>query len=44
MKFDLDKFTKVFRRLCELQEMGIRTKKRDKILAKEFNKGEKNNG
>ena len=41
MKFNLDKFTKVFRRLCELQEQGIRTKMRDKILGKEFNKKEK---
>ena len=39
MKFDINKFTKVFRRLGQLQRQGIRTKKRNKILQKEFNNG-----
>ena len=37
MTFNINKFTKVFRRLVQLQRQGIRTKKRNEILEKEFN-------
>ena len=36
MKFNLNKFTKVFRRLGELQKKGFRTKAIQKQLRKEF--------
>ena len=36
MKFNLNKFTKVFRRLGELQRKGLRTKAINKILKKEY--------
>ena len=36
MKFNLNKFTKVFRRLGELQKKGLRTKAINKILKKEY--------
>jgi|TARA_R110001583_G_scaffold65726_4_gene189760 hypothetical protein len=38
MKFNINKFTKVFRKLGQLQRQGIRTKKRNEILEKEFNR------
>ena len=41
MGFDLNKFTKVLRRISELRHKGLRTKAIDKILHKEFKtKGE----
>jgi len=43
MEFNVDKFTKVLRRISELQKEGLRTKAIDKILHKEFKvKGEEN--
>ncbi len=35
-KNQLDKFTKVFRRIGELRKEGLRTKQIDKVLSKEF--------
>ena len=37
MEFDLNKFTKVLRRISELRHKGLRTRAIDKILHKEFN-------
>ena len=39
MEFDLNKFTKVLRRISELRHKGLRTRKIDKILRKEFKEG-----
>ena len=35
-KKELDKFTKVFRRIGELRKKGLRTKQVEKVLTKEF--------
>jgi hypothetical protein len=39
MKFNVDKFTQVLRRLGELRKKGLKTKEIDKILHKEFKGG-----
>ena len=35
-EFNLDKFTKVFRRIGELRKKGLKTRAMEKILNKEF--------